>query len=51
MELCDSIQFRRPELVLLNKTSTTSHQLDFTVPADHKVKEKVKVKNSEKLTE
>ena len=37
------IQTRRPDLVLMTKKKRTYHPLDFTVPADHKVKMKEEI--------
>ena len=36
-----SIQARKPEQELINKNKNTCHQVDFAVPADHRVKVKL----------
>ena len=34
------ISARRPDLIIINKKETTCRIVDFTVPADHRVKRK-----------
>ena len=34
------IQFRKPDLVLINKKKRTCYRVDFAIPADYRMKEK-----------